>query len=258
MKIGIIGLGAVGDALKTSFEKYQHTVLGYDINSVDSCQFNELIETDCAFVCVPTPTVNGKADTSIVAQVVADLDKINYKGRCVIKSTVLPGTTESLIIQHKNLDISFIPEFLRQDHAHDDFLDQTVLIVGTHCSETFEFFSQLHSPFCRKSQKLTPTEAEITKYFVNNFNALRITFANIFFEVCQRLDADYQQVLSAAITRPVINGDSYLRCDENLRGFKGKCLPKDAEAMFDFLKTIDLPVELIGAMINDNSKFTRF
>jgi UDPglucose 6-dehydrogenase len=82
-------------------------------------------------------------------------------------------------------------------------------------------------------------------------------FANVFYESCQRLGADYNKVLSAAITRQVIAHDSYLKCSEQLRGFGGKCLPKDTEAFAEFLKQHNVHNTLFDAILNDNNTFIK-
>ena len=82
---------------------------------------------------------------------------------------------------------------------------------------------------------LWPLLTELCKYFNNVFNALRITFANGFYDVCKELGADYQNIYDAVIQRSNIDGH-YLRVSENIRGFGGYCLPKDTHA---FAKLID-------------------
>jgi len=102
---------------------------------------------------------------------------------------------------------------------------------------------------------VSPTEAEISKYFCNVYNALRIVFANGMFEVCQKTEANYQNVLAAVIKRQGISFD-YLLCNHNYRGFGGHCLPKDTEAFESFVKSLGLTnLNLFSTIINDNRSF---
>ena len=74
MKIGIIGLGIVGSAIKTAFNQVDHLIFSYDKKDT-STSIHDLIDTDCIFVCVPTDTVNQKCDVSQVIDVVAKISK---------------------------------------------------------------------------------------------------------------------------------------------------------------------------------------
>ena len=131
MKIGIIGKGMVGGTMADGLTQIGHTVICYDplkgLYNLDA-----LLDATCIFVCVPTPTINNKCDTSIVEEVVSHLSQRNYEGVVAIKSTVIPGTTERLAKLFSNLTICFVPEFLKEKSALSDFIDHhDVLIVGT-------------------------------------------------------------------------------------------------------------------------------
>jgi UDPglucose 6-dehydrogenase len=218
-----------------------------------------VLDTDAVFICVPTNTLeDGTCDTSAVDWALEQLNEFYYEKLVVIKSTMTPGTTDEFCKKYINLNICFIPEFLRQDHATEDYLEQQQqLIVGCDRDDVFEMVKTLHQDFSKDFFRVSHTEAEFTKYFVNTFNSLRIVFANVFYESCQRLGADYNKVLSAAITRQVIAHDSYLKCSEQLRGFGGKCLPKDTEAFAEFLKQHNVHNTLFDAILNDNNTFIK-
>ena len=133
MKLGIIGQGYVGKAVKTTFEDY-YEVLTYDISPEISNTSNllELVEkTDLVFICVPTPMKkDGSCDISIVDKI---LEEINtYKEiRTIlfaIKSTVLPGSTDKFISKYRNLNIVFNPEFLTEANFLEDFKNQGIYL----------------------------------------------------------------------------------------------------------------------------------
>lgn len=258
MKIGIIGRGVVGQTIQVAFGNLGHEIYCYDKNQPEHQDFNVLLSCDCIFVCVPTDLVDDCCDLSHVNEQVRNLAENRYLGEVIIKSTVLPGTTERLIVQYTDLKLNFVPEFLRQDYALEDFSSKDLpVFVGTHQSSSFLFISKLHEIFGQRSLHITPTEAELVKYFSNVLNSTRIVFANVFFEVCEKIGADYQNVLKAAVDLPNIQNDSYLRCGADLRGYSGKCLPKDIAAFSTFAKNLGIPVTLFDAVIKDNRYYVK-
>ena len=107
MKIGIVGLGVVGSAVKYGLEKLGHNVLSHDIALGTSIE--DLLGSQIVFLCVPTPSNDdGSCNTSIVKEVIDELHKLEYSGIIAIKSTVSPGTTQSLIQKHNNNRICFV------------------------------------------------------------------------------------------------------------------------------------------------------
>jgi UDP-glucose 6-dehydrogenase len=79
MKIGIVGLGAVGTANKHGFEYLGHSVIGHDIR-LDTT-INDVLDTEITFLCVPTPQADdGSCDTSIIESVIKELNLYKYKG----------------------------------------------------------------------------------------------------------------------------------------------------------------------------------
>ncbi len=255
MKIGIIGLGVVGAAIKEGLEQIGQDVSFYDTKFTESA-ISDVLNTSVIFICVPTnSTVDGHCDTSIVEMVVDQLHTCNYNGVIAIKSTVIPGTTEKLIAQHSNTRICFVPEFLRQKSALSDFQDlHDVLVVGTTRSEVFEIIKDTHGSIPQQIVKVSPTEAEIVKYFNNVHNAMEIVFANAVHEITTKLGANYQNVYNAIIKRNNIN-PSYLRCSKYYRGFSGACLPKDTEAWAVLAKELGVDVKLFDTIVEDNKRY---
>lgn len=253
MKIGVIGLGVVGRAIYDGLGQLGHEMSHYDIAD-QSTSIDSVRHTDIVFVCVPTPTDgNGNCDVTNVYRVVRLLNASEYTGIIAIKSTVIPGTTQHLIDQYPDLKICFVPEFLRERSALSDFVGlHDVLIVGTSSAEIHQQIVTAHQTIPDTACMIGPTEAEIAKYFNNVFNALRVTFANDMFELCNALGANYQQVFGAVSHRKTVGRD-YLRCSDSLRGFSGTCLPKDTQALATLFSKLNLGhIELIGAILKDN------
>ena len=211
-------------------KKNGHSTVIHDIKLDTNIKI--VLDSEICYLCVPTPSLkSGACDTFIVESVIEELDNLKYKGEVVIKSTVIPGTTESMAKKFPNLKLSFVPEFLRERCAISDFVDNhDICIIGTNRIESYELIKQSHGSFPQKFIKTTPKEAELCKYFNNVYNATLITFANSFYEICEKLDVNYSNVKDAVINRKHIN-ESYLDCNDNFRGFGGVCLPKDTKQL---------------------------
>jgi len=254
MKIGIVGLGVVGSAVRYGFEKLGHTVGYHDIKYNTS--LDDVVDTEVCYICVPTPTRGeGECDVSIVREVVLELNSREYKGVVAIKSTVAPGTTRSLQESFPNLDLCFVPEFLRERCPEVDFMENHDLcIIGTDSDEVFNIIKKCHGKYPKVFKQMSSVEAELSKYFNNIFNATLIIFANSFYEVCQRLGADYASVKDAMTIRSHIP-DLYLDCNESFRGFGGMCLPKDTKAIAALCENMHLDIEFFKMLLKENSKY---
>ena len=252
--IGIIGHGIVGAAIASGFVRLGHDIRVHDVKLNTSIE--KVLDTDVCFVCVPTPSrEDNSCDTTIVSSVVDDLDNLNYKGVVVIKSTVEPGTTQALIYKHEDLNICFVPEFLRERCAAADFVDNHDLcVIGTHSQKNYELIKSVHGHFPQEFVLCTPTEAELVKYFNNIYNATLITFANNFYEVCESLGVNYTNVKNTIVKRDHIN-NSYLDCNKNFRGFGGACLPKDTKAIAHLVKENGLPSSLFQELLDHNNRY---
>jgi len=255
MKIGIIGVGKVGGAIAYGFQRIGHHVLLHDLKLGTS--IDVVLSAPIIFICVPTPSMeNGYCDSRIVHDVVDELAAVRYDGLVVIKSTVLPGTIEELHNWY-NLRLAFCPEFLRERAAFSDFVEgNDVCIAGVYDGEGFELIKRAHGSLPKVFVRLTPTEAELAKYFCNVYNALRIVFACQFYDVCKKLGADYTAIKSAVVHRHNIE-DAYLDANEQLRGFGGSCLPKDTKAFASFVNLLGLNLPLFQAIVDINKEMEK-
>lgn len=255
MNIGIIGCGIVGEACAKGFEHIDHKVVRHDLKL--NTDINILLDTEILFICVPTPSkINNSCDSSIVESCINDLIKINYQGSICIKSTVEPGTTK-IFSKKYNLDLSFVPEFLKERNAYDDFVNNhDLLAIGTNSESNIKLIIKAHGKLPKNIKILNSTEAEALKYFSNSFNALKIVFANNFYEICKSLNAEYSKILDAYMQRDISKED-YLQVKENLRGYGGQCLPKDVKALINLIEKLNIPLELFKVIDSDNDKLEK-
>ncbi|MEK7613201.1 MAG: hypothetical protein AAB449_03615 [Patescibacteria group bacterium] len=258
MKVGIIGVGMVGGAIRHGFSRIGHDIHVHDVR-LPGTSLADALETEIVFICVPTPSrPDGTCDTSIVEQVVREIARAGYRGLVAIKSTVEPGTTDKLSARHPNLRLAFCPEFLREKATYTDFVEQhDVCVIGAYRAEDFELLKRVHDPLPQHYAEVAPLEAEFGKYFLNVFNALRIVFANQFYDVTKAAGADYQKIKNA-ITKHRAVPAVYLDCNENFRGFGGACLPKDTAAFAQFAKKMlgpDAPLSLFEGIVEINKRY---
>lgn len=271
MKLGIVGCGVVGGAVALGFERLGHSVIRHDLKL--NTRLSDVLDCDIVFICVPTPPgPDGQCDTSIVESIVKDLADLNFQGIVAIKSTVKPGTTSRLLAQYGGktapgvlpkkdacpfYDICFVPEFLRERSAFYDFTEgHDVLAVGTHSIRTFNLVVEAHGKYPKQHIQMEPTEAELLKYYSNTYNALRVTWANAFFEVCRKMGADYSKVKDAFIKRGTAT-DMYLDCNDNLRGFAGTCLSKDPKALAALAAELGVEAQIFNTIISDNELYKK-
>ena len=254
MKIGIIGLGVVGEANRIGFQSLGHQVSTHDIKYKHSTIQN-VVGTDIVFVCVPTPSNNkGECDTTIVEGVINDLVDMKHTGIIAIRSSTVPGFTESMINKYPDHKICFVPEFLRERCAVEDFINNhEVLSVGTNDQEVYYKVVGAHGHYPKQRVQLSPTEAEVMKYYLNLYGATRVVFANAFYEICKKLNADYSKVKDAYI-KTGRHGDMYLDVSEDLRGYGGPCLPKDTRAIVRLMERLNIDMDFFRTVDSDNKK----
>lgn len=256
MKIGVIGRGFVGGAITNGFENQGHEVLVHDTKL--NTKIENVLESRLLYICVPTPSSeDGSCNTDIVESVLIELSELNYDGSVCIKSTIVPGTTQKFRQQFNNLNISFVPEFLREKTAVEDFLyNNNVLVIGSDDDETISLVKESHGVLPTHTVTMTPTEAELTKYFSNTYKAMRVTFANAFYNLCQTMGSDYDKVRDAFLFHGVGDGH-YLKVNKQYGGFGGTCLPKDSKALAKLVDDLGLPMDIFKVIVSDNDKFTK-
>ena len=262
MKIGIVGQGYVGTAVKEVFSKH-YDVETYDLDK-DKCSVDyleDLVElTNIIFVCVPTPMKkDGSCDTSIVEAIVKDINDMvvsrNVSGRIVaIKSTIPPGTTNRLNKECKNISVIFNPEFLTEANFIDDFKNQNRIIIGGESPSTTKLRQVYSLAFPNvpiiKTGSIT---AEMVKYFTNTFLATKVSFANEMYQICGRLGIDYDKVVEYS-TYDERLGKSHWAVPgpDGHYGFGGSCFPKDINALIQLGLELDMTPEVLMAAWETN------
>lgn len=296
MKINIYGLGYVGSVSAACLASDGHHVLGIDVDrtKVDCINrgmspvvepgLSELIErsvdrgTLCAtadevghahlsLVCVGTPSnENGSLCLDFVNRAVAQIGGLlrttdEYHVVC-IRSTVLPGTIESVVIpgleRHSNKRAGFDfgvcmnPEFLREGSSIRDYYCPPFTVIGELNDRSgdvvAELYSRLPAPLIRTNLGV----AEMVKYAGNAFHALKITFANEIGNIAKHLGLDGREVMEIFCRDQKLNvSPAYLQPGF---AFGGSCLPKDLRALLHRAKELDVEPTVLKSILTSNAQ----
>jgi nucleotide sugar dehydrogenase len=258
--VGIVGNGFVGGAI-------YHTLKDKDfvdcaVHDVDpnKCMnsFGETIDSEIIFVCVPTPTNldTGTSDTSYVLSVISGLP-FHHPATVVIKSTVLPGTCERIHRVRPDLKIVFSPEFLTERTARYDFAHPARIILGYGAgidyksSVVYDFFYK-----CFPNVYTICTDwktAEFIKYFCNCFYATKVSLMNEFFQLAHREGVDWNTAVDGLLSSGWVNPmHTKVPGPDGLKGFGGKCFPKDLNAFIGLANKRDINPTVLAAAWEKN------
>lgn len=261
MIIGIIGIGVVGKAVKRAIEN-KFEVICYDIAGEFAKEENLqriVDETEIIFVCAPSPTIDGKQDPSAIVNIFTELTTRAYKGIVCLKSTVLPGTTDKLA-NFYNLRVVHNPEFLTAAKSYEDFMNQKAVILSGFKFDTImmtDFYNQL-LPGVKILTYPDFKTTEMAKYFSNTFLAVKVTFVNEIYELCQTVKCDYDKVREATLSQGLVAPNHTLVPGPDGKfGYGLGCLPKETTALIAFCNELNLKQEVLNAA-NEGNKRRRY
>jgi len=297
--ISVFGLGYVGSVSATCLASKGNSVLGVDLNpakvqAMDSGQspiveegLGEILaaankacrlhattdavaavhKTDISFICVGTPSLRqGKLDLSGIERVCQDIgaalrtkDKFHW---VVLRSTVLPGTTENVVLPllerasgkkaGSDFAVCYNPEFLREGTAIKDFFNPPFTVLGawdiSHLCPLREMYGFANA----KVFETSVATAEMVKYVCNAFHALKVGFANEVGVLAKQLEVDAEEVTRIFTSDTSLNiSPAYLSPGF---AFGGSCLPKDLRALVHCAKENDLRLPLLESILPSNTE----
>lgn len=249
--VGFIGQGFIGKAYADDIEERGFDVVRYTRSEPYVKNREKIATCDYVFIAVPTPTVplrsskseGGPPSTTFDSSVVEEVLSLVGKGNvAVIKSTVLPGTTDELQEKFSDIFVIHNPEFLRAKTAVEDAKnpERTVIGLPKDTSEYREHAEQLLKILPKAPIDITCTakEAELIKYASNNFLHVKLVYFNLIHDLSKALGADYETVRRGVVTDPRI-GDSHTRIShDGGRGAGGFCLIKDFAALREIYEKV--------------------
>ncbi len=254
-KIGVIGGGYVGGTVAKFYREGGAQVKVYD-KFKDSDPLEEVLAQDYIFVAVPT-NYDGKAiDLSAMDDVMANVSQSRAKA-IIIKSTIVPGTTEKYQKQYPRLKLVFNPEFLTEATAEQDFKYPDRQIVG-YTEKSYNIAGEVMEllPLAPFSRIIPAAAAEMAKYFGNTWFAVKVTFANQIYDVCEALGIDYSLVADCVGADRRIGRSHLDAWHGGYRGYGGKCLPKDTRAFIKFADDLGVDMKLLKTIEEINKQLT--
>jgi len=226
-----------------------------------------IAQSEISFISVGTPSQrNGKLDLSHIRNVCRDIGHAlrakNSMHRIVVRSTVLPGTTESVIVPAiesasgmtagQDFLVCFNPEFLREGTAVADFFNPPFTVIGTDDPIQAGPICDLYRFLPAHLYETAIPAAEMIKYCCNAFHALKVAFANEIGTVCNSIGVDAKTVADIFKSDTRLNvSTAYLTPGF---AFGGSCLPKDLRALSYRVKELDLKLPLLESILPSNSE----
>jgi GDP-mannose 6-dehydrogenase len=297
VKISVFGLGYVGSVTAGCLANQGHDIIGVDpvqtkvdlVNNGQSpvieADIGEIIsstvgagrlqaiadpdeairKTDVSFVCVGTPSkANGSLDVSYIRRVCdqmgAALKHKDARHVVVIRSTILPGTMDNILIPEleeysgkkagADFGVCHNPEFLREGSSVLDFHCPPKTVIGELDGASGDLLAELYAEIAAPLIRTDLHTAEMVKYLDNAWHALKIGFANEIGNLCKALMIDAHDLMKIFCQDTKLNiSSAYLRPGF---AFGGSCLPKDLRALAYQAKTLDLQLPILGSILSSN------
>ena len=257
-RISIIGSGFVGTIVGKGFVKLGYETIFYDIVDKNLPNFTRDIDyaienSDVSFICVPTPTTNDGIDLSYMKEATKKIGTaLTFHQKyhvVVVKSTVVPTTTEKVVIPRLekysgkkvgNFGVCTNPEFLTEIESSwtdekgykKDFFTDDRIVIGEYDKKSGDVMEELYKPLNKPIFRTDLRTAEMIKYASNCMLATKISYWNEIFLICKGVDIDSQAIADVVGLDPRIGKYGTVHG----KAFGGKCLPKDLKAFISFAK----------------------
>lgn len=283
-RISIIGSGFVGTIVGKGFKELGNRITFQDSDEKRVQELRNsgldattdlghaLRESDVSFLCVPTPTKNGKIDLTPIKSAAENVarclrEKEGYHV-VTIKSTVVPTTTENVIIPileensgkkvGPDIGVCVNPEFLTEVHRSwtddpsfaRDFFNEEKIVIGEFDEKSGDILEELYEPLGAPIVRTDLKTAEMIKYACNCALASRISYWNEIFYICQKLGIESDLVARVAGMDKRIGKYGTVHG----KAFGGKCLPGDLGAFISFAEGLGYEPKLLKAVAEINQK----
>jgi UDPglucose 6-dehydrogenase len=296
MKISVVGSGYVGLITAAGFAEKGHQVLCVDIDKAKVDMINSkkppiyekglqeildrvvpgtlkasmdledsVLATEVTFICVGTPSDDdGSINLKFVREVSGQLGKILKKKKdyhvVVIKSTIIPGSTEDYVIPvlekesgkkaGRDFGIVMNPEFLREGVAIEDFMNPDRIVIGSIDLKSGDVIEGLYYKFKSPVLRVNLKTAEMIKYTANSMLATKISFINEVGNVCKKLGVDvYDVARGIGLDKRI--GPHFISAGP---GFGGSCFPKDVKALVHKASEVGVKTILLDSVLKVNER----
>lgn len=255
-KIGIIGLGFVGNAIHASYnDNPMVELIEIDSDPDKNCRgtYDELTDASAVFICVPSPqNEDGSCNSQPLVSTLAKLK--DFKGVIISKVTAPPNVYEYLQTQYPNL--VHAPEFLTAANAVNDYLSSKFVIIGgtvqAYLREAYRII-KLGLDNLQFSHFCTISEASLAKYTINCFLATKVIFMNEMAKLAELGGQDWNKIRQLISIDPRI-GHSHTQVPgpDTLYGFGGACFPKDTAALLKYAESMDVQMNVLDTAVKKN------
>ena len=257
MKVGIVGYGFVGKALENGIDDSVST-LKIDPKLNNSIKDLVPFQPNIIFICVPTPLCDDLSlDASIVHSVVDEILEYNIDCLIVLKSTILPNHLEKISQRLKRF--IYNPEFLREKHANEDFLNSNLIVFGgdqKDIDEIKDFYIERTKCICKTYVETDYVTASLIKYTINSYLATKVSFFNELKKIFVEANTnDSWENFIRYLQKDSRLGNSHMSVPghDGKEGFGGACLPKDSLALLNFYKENNLDFKVLKSAIDVNN-----
>lgn len=253
-KIGIVGLGFVGSAIKDAMEIHCDLVLVDKDTTRGTHTFADLHDCEGVFISVPSPQGDdGKCDTSILEYVLEKLK--DYPGVIISKCTAPPLVYKELNKKYPNL--VHAPEFLTAANASRDYASGTFAIIGGRIKaylEQAEKIIKWGQTSIEYVAHCSIEEASLAKYTINSFLSTKVTFMNEIYQLSTAIGADYDRI-AKMVTLDKRIGNSHMQVPgpDGSFGFGGMCFPKDTSALLRYADEQSVQMNVLDAAVKKNT-----
>jgi GDP-mannose 6-dehydrogenase len=302
VKVSVFGLGYVGCVTAASLAARGHDVIGVDVAEAKVNAVNEgrpavlepglddlvaatvdqgslrattdaggaVAATELSLICVGTPSApNGSLSLAALTRVMTDVGTalvgIDSRHTVVVRSTMLPGTAEEVLIPRlseasglaagRDFGFAVNPEFLREGTSVDDFANPVKTVIGELDTSSGDVVQRLFEASEGTLIRTSVRAAEMAKYVDNAFHALKIAFANEIGAICRAFDLDSHEVMRSFFADTKLNiSTAYLTPGF---AFGGSCLPKDLRALLYASRRRDLDLPLLDGILKSNEECVR-
>lgn len=255
-KIGIIGLGFVGNAIKQSYiNDPSIQLIEIDSDPTKGCKgtYEELTDALAVFVCVPSPmNADGSCGT---LPLVSTLSKLkSFKGVIISKVTAPPDAYEYLQTQYPTL--VHAPEFLTAANAVQDYMAGKFAIIGGSDNTAIDTAHRI----IKRGQRMLEMphickigEASLTKYVINSFLSTKVIFMNEMAKLAETGGQNWEKIRElVALDRRIGNSHTQVPGPDGQFGFGGACFPKDTSALLKYSETLNVPLNVLDSAVKKN------
>lgn len=260
MKLGIIGLGYVGETIykalkvESKHKKIELEILRNDPPKGFNTPYENFTDCDGIFVCVPSPmNEDGSADVSILKKVLAELSRVNYTNVIISKVTAPPDVYKELHQKYNNL--VHVPEFLTAYNAFFDYTMHDITIVGGESPyvEIAKSIVDISKAKTNESIYCSIVDASVIKYAINSFLAMKVIYFNEIYELTEKAGANWSKVRRGiASDKRIGDSHTFVPGSDGLRGFGGLCFPKDTAAFLHYAEQIESAMSVLRAACERN------